>query len=213
MNDKFKNLTEEKQNKILEAALNEFTEKGYDKASTDLIAQNSEIAKGSLFYYFKSKKNLYLYIVDYSLDFITEKLLNEMDKIDKGDFYERIMEVGWIKLRLLIEYPLHSKIVLDAFLNMPISLKENLDKLYIKNYTSSMGILQKYILDYMDESLLKPDVKKEDAIFVTMSLFESLSKRYNEIYKNRVEDLLDHKEEFLEDFKKYVDILKYGIYK
>ncbi|SHJ39127.1 transcriptional regulator, TetR family [Clostridium cavendishii DSM 21758] len=213
MNDKFKNLTEEKQNKIIKAALDEFSEKGYDKSSTDIIAQNSEIAKGSLFYYFKSKKNLYLYIVEYCLDLITEKLINDMNKINKGDFYERIMEVGWTKQRLLIEYPLHSKIILDAFLNMPIELKENLDNLYIKNYTSNMQILQKYILDYMDLELLKPTVKKEDAIFITMSLFEAFSKKYTEMYKNRVEDLLNNKEQFFKEFDKYVDIIKYGIYK
>ncbi|MTI56255.1 MAG: TetR/AcrR family transcriptional regulator [Geosporobacter ferrireducens] len=41
----------------------EFVEKGYDKASTDRIIQRAEISKSLLFYYFKNKKGLFLYLV------------------------------------------------------------------------------------------------------------------------------------------------------
>lgn len=213
MRDKFNNLTKEKQENIIQAAINEFGEKGYTKASTDTIANNAGIAKGSLFYYFGNKKNLYLYIVEYSTSFATDKIISEMEKIEQGDFYQRVIEGGLIKQRFFIEYPLHSKVIMDAFMNMPPELKEALEKLYIKYYTLSMKIVEDYIVSYLDTTLLKSTVTKEDAIFLTLSIFEALSKKYTQMYQNRVEELMDNTEELFKEYNKYVDIIKYGIYK
>ena len=53
--EKFNSLDEEKRQKILDAALMEFAEHGYEKASTNRIVKEAGIGKGMLFYYFKSK--------------------------------------------------------------------------------------------------------------------------------------------------------------
>ena len=52
MNDKFYLLEEEKQLKIINAAMEVFGKNEYKKASTDLIAAKAGISKGLLFYYF-----------------------------------------------------------------------------------------------------------------------------------------------------------------
>lgn len=49
MNDRFKELPEEKQMAILNAAMEVFAKYDYKKASTDLIAAKAGVSKGLLF--------------------------------------------------------------------------------------------------------------------------------------------------------------------
>ena len=43
---------------IIDAAINEFLEKGYEKASMESIAKRSELSKGGLYHHFKSKTDI-----------------------------------------------------------------------------------------------------------------------------------------------------------
>ncbi len=45
-------------NSVLEAAINEFIEKGYENASMDAIAARAGLTKGGLYYHFKSKDDV-----------------------------------------------------------------------------------------------------------------------------------------------------------
>lgn len=53
----------EKQAKILEAAIEIFSEKGYSATSTSEIAQRAGVAEGTIFRHYKTKKDLLLSIV------------------------------------------------------------------------------------------------------------------------------------------------------
>lgn len=53
---KFLNLNPEKQDRILNAALKEFAQKGYQNASTNEIVKEAGISKGLLFHYFNNKR-------------------------------------------------------------------------------------------------------------------------------------------------------------
>ena len=72
MNFQFDRLNPEKKERIINAALKEFAQNGYEKASTNEIIKEAEIAKGSLFNYFNSKKELYLFLLDYVTKIIEE---------------------------------------------------------------------------------------------------------------------------------------------
>ncbi|MBP9042811.1 MAG: helix-turn-helix transcriptional regulator, partial [Spirochaetes bacterium] len=51
------------EDKILNGALDEFAELGFDGARVDRIAARSGLNKAMIYYYFKSKENLYETIV------------------------------------------------------------------------------------------------------------------------------------------------------
>lgn len=55
-------------NGILKSALKEFSKLGYNNASTNKIAKLAGVSKGSLFNYFRSKKNLFEEVLNYSID-------------------------------------------------------------------------------------------------------------------------------------------------
>jgi AcrR family transcriptional regulator len=60
----FFNLSEEKRQKILDCAMDEFAQNDYDNASISKIVSNAGIAKGSLYQYFTDKGDLHRYLIE-----------------------------------------------------------------------------------------------------------------------------------------------------
>ena len=69
---RFYNLTDEKQKKILESAVSEFTQRGFDGASLNQIISTAGLSKGSFYYYFENKIDLLVGVLEafFSPDFI-----------------------------------------------------------------------------------------------------------------------------------------------
>ncbi|AQQ51843.1 TetR/AcrR family transcriptional regulator [Planococcus lenghuensis] len=101
--DKFESLEPDKQQRILAAALAEFAENGFAQASTNRIVKAAEVGKGILFYYFQSKKGLYEYLVNYSLDVMLEHYLKRIDETEP-DFIERLRQAAQAKMETYIKY-------------------------------------------------------------------------------------------------------------
>ena len=83
----FFKLDEEKRERIVRAAIDEFHKCGFDKANVGIIAQNADIAKGSIYWYFENKKEVFLYSVHWTLEFFMKKIdintpLKDMDIFD-----------------------------------------------------------------------------------------------------------------------------------
>lgn len=62
MDERFFNLPEEKQQRIINAAFMVFAENCYKKAPMSEIAEAGNISKALLFHYFHNKKDLYISI-------------------------------------------------------------------------------------------------------------------------------------------------------
>ena len=60
----FFNLNEQKRKLIEQAALDEFSEYGYDASNMNRIVSGASIAKGSFYQYFEDKKDLYFHLID-----------------------------------------------------------------------------------------------------------------------------------------------------
>lgn len=103
MNFQFDRLNPEKKERIINAALKEFAQNGYEKASTNEIIKEAEIAKGSLFNYFNSKKELYLFLLDYVTKII-EEIYSKVDW-NETDLFERIRQTGFVKFEIYKKYP------------------------------------------------------------------------------------------------------------
>ncbi len=90
----------------MKAALREFTANGYENASTNQIVEEAGIAKGSLFYYFETKQELYRYLIEYSLDFVTEEFLNKLEQRErKVDLIENLRRMSRLKLQAYSKNP------------------------------------------------------------------------------------------------------------
>ena len=101
---KFFALSYEKQVVIINAAMQEFVRGGYDKASVNMIVENASISKGSLFFYFESKKKLYLFLFEYCEYLIIENARKSMHFVE-GDFIARMQLTMHQNLTLLVTHP------------------------------------------------------------------------------------------------------------
>lgn len=101
---KFYSLPPEKRERIINAAIGEFARVGYEKASTNAMVKEAEISKGSLFNYFNSKKELYLFLLEYIEAEVINKIYDEID-YQQRDLFERLREIGLIKFRIMNKYP------------------------------------------------------------------------------------------------------------
>jgi AcrR family transcriptional regulator len=59
----FLNLPEEKREKIISAAVDEFADYGFESASINRIVANSGIAKGSFYQYFENKMDVFMHLL------------------------------------------------------------------------------------------------------------------------------------------------------
>ena len=100
----FSSLPPEKQEQITRAGLEVFSKNEYIKASTDDIAAKSGISKGLLFYYFKNKCSLYLYLADYVREAITRQLSPE-SLAPVTDFFEMLEVAVERKRKILEKFP------------------------------------------------------------------------------------------------------------
>lgn len=57
---------------IFQAAIDIFSERGFDKATMDDIAARANVAKGTIYYHFKSKEELFLFLVEEGVDLLQE---------------------------------------------------------------------------------------------------------------------------------------------
>lgn len=90
-NDAFHKISKEKQNIILEAALSEFAQFGFSEANINKIAERASVSVGSIYKYFNDKKNLYLTIINYTVDTLNEILNQIID--DNQDLFVTIEKI------------------------------------------------------------------------------------------------------------------------
>lgn len=104
MNAKFFDLNQEKQDRIINAALKVFALNGYQHASTDDIVKEAHISKGLLFHYFDSKIGVYSFLYDYCTKLLSLELSSAIDPSETSYFeIRRQMEAA--KLQALKSYP------------------------------------------------------------------------------------------------------------
>lgn len=91
----------EKKQELIEAAIDEFGEKGYEKASLNNILRAAGISKGTFYYHFENKEELYLYLISI---FIEKKKSFFADYVKPEDLNKNIFELLKIMSRAGLEF-------------------------------------------------------------------------------------------------------------
>ena len=205
---KFEKLSEEKRIKIITAALEEFSTYGYENASTNRIVEKAEISKGALFHYFKSKKGLYLYLIDYIIPIIYDEFYKYAD-MDIADFFERIKNWQVAKLNLMNKLALETSFLIKVFTNIPKDVKDEVLLRYAKYTQEGFNML----FENIDYSVFKDDIDKNKAIETIIWTLESYGNKYMKENVDSQGNVIMNKDKLLEDIETYLKILKYGITK
>ncbi len=104
MNDKFFDLGQAKQERIINAALKIFSMSGYRYASTDDIVREAGISKGLLFHYFESKIGLYTFLFEYSARFMLLEHSREVST-SQTDLFALVRQMQRARMQVMKRYP------------------------------------------------------------------------------------------------------------
>jgi AcrR family transcriptional regulator len=96
--DTWWNLSPQKRDRVLQAALREFGQKGFSAGSLNTVAREAGIAKGSLFQYFEDKLDLYATICEQVGDQAKQATLAGIDLEADQPFFDIIRELvrNWL---------------------------------------------------------------------------------------------------------------------
>jgi AcrR family transcriptional regulator len=209
MYENFERIPSEQQQHILEACMEEFARNGYEQASTNAIVQRAGIPKGTLFYFFGSKKYLYLYLLDYAVGRYIEQL-NRTNEDLPSDLFERLLARGRLRMQFAVGEQLLYKFFFNAFLHTPDEIRGEMAVRYGEYAASSRQLLYAGL----DLSKFRDDTDIEKAIDLTNLVLEGVFSRYaNQLSQGTPEQALAFVEMLTVQVQEYFRLLKRGLYR
>jgi len=209
MTTTFHNVEPDKQQRIIEVAMKHFAEAGYKDASTNKMVKEAGIGKGMLFYYFKTKYDLYIYLVHYGLDVMEQEFFNQVD-LSEGDFIERMYQIAKQKMHVFKHHP-HLMTFLQTVL---LYSKENqpLPPELIARYETLVKEGMQKVYQNIDVSYFKEQMDAEKAMRLIEWSIGGYQQTLTEQLKQQVltDALID---QYWDDFYGYLAVLKQAYYK
>lgn len=206
----FLNLTSEEQNRIIDAALDEFAHKDFEAASLNSIIASAGISKGSMYHYFAKKEDLYRYIVDRALEMkelFLKQALAESDKpLAAMSFFENLEFQMLASVDFAVQhYRQHQlSIRLQSMKEGP--LKERL-------MGDLSGAFEDYVKIMVDEAIRAGEIRDDfDRDFVIRILKFTLM-HFIDIYPDSKNLIIDDSEALKGEARKLAAFLKKGLQK
>lgn len=148
---------------IFQSAIKVFSYSGYNKATMDEIALSAGVAKGTLYYHFKSKEEIFNFIMSQGLNLIKEQVKEATDAED--DILLKIKTMVKVQLKLLYNNKDFFKVVISQVWGQEVrhlELRRLLDEY--------LGLLQVYLQEAMEHNI----IKKGDSKFMAYTFFGTL---------------------------------------
>jgi AcrR family transcriptional regulator len=104
--ERFARLTQEKRERILEVAAQEFSENGFQGASINRILERAEMSKGAAYYYFADKADLFTTAVLYASDTLQlSSITVDLAGLSRDTFWPTFTQLHRQPLLLSFERP------------------------------------------------------------------------------------------------------------
>ena len=134
--------------KIFETSMKLFAEKGYDATSIEEITANVGVAKGTLYYHFSSKEEIFEFLIEEGVKLLKNSIEIKTEKLDNS--LDKIKAIVLIEIKVLVKYENFMTIVLsEIWGNGPRSI-----------------LCKKHIFEYiqMIEQIVEDGINKREII-------------------------------------------------
>lgn len=142
---------------IMEIAKEIFFKKGYENTSMNEIAKQAKMAKGTIYLYFSSKKDLFFSLVYEGLEILEKMIKNNIKSGEKG--LDKILNMGRAYIQFYREYPDYYSFVIK-YESEKADLDTN-EPLVLNSYEKSeeiYDILKLLILKGIDDGSIREDI-------------------------------------------------------
>lgn len=160
--------------KIFETSMKLFAEKGYDATSIEEITAEVGVAKGTLYYHFSSKEEIFEFLIVEGVKLLKNSIAIKTEKLDNS--LDKIKAIVLIQIKVLVKYENFMKIVLSQILGS--GSRSNLCKKYVFEYIQMIEEIVQQGIENKEIIEGNPNVIASSVFGFT---FSSL------IYKTRIE--------------------------
>lgn len=204
-NDSYDRISQEKKDRIISVALEEFATKGFSNANTNIIAEKAGISVGSLFKYFENKENFFLTVVNYGVSQL-ETILGSV--VASEESLEVKVETI---LRTILAHTRSNENIVKLYNEMTSEgNSELIRRLSSDMETVSARAYSQVISQAKRDGKVAADVDERIFAFALDNLFMSLQFSYaSEYYKERLkiyvgDDVFDRDEQIITEMMKFI---------
>lgn len=201
----FNKVSPEKQGRILEAAIDEFAEHGYDSANINNIAQKAGVSVGSMYKYFDSKEDLYLTVVHLGVETLKAALEDIVTR--EADLFNRIemilRAIQTFSRRYVNLTRLYNEMTTESRSDLTWTIVSHMEGVTAELYAS-------YIKEAQGNGQIRQDIDPKYFAFFLDNLFVQLQFAYAcDYYKNRMkmfvgEDAFDNDNLMVAQLMKFI---------
>lgn len=192
--------------KILDSCLTVFATHGYERTTTAMLAEASGISRTLIFHHFKSKKDLYLSLVERCFEkgrkTISTNILNE-----KQNFFEAKDVISTSKFNYYKKNPDVYRIITEAFYNTPAEMENEIED----KYGELIELRDKIQEKLFDNVQLRADIDRKEAYKLVKLILEHFENKFVSELGNdsKLNDQI--LERILNERRRFLDMIRFGI--
>lgn len=164
---KKKELTQMRQKQILDAATKIFSKKGFANTDGDEIAKLAKLGKGTIYRYFKTKKELFFSVVDRGIDNLKDLVLEAMAK--EKEPLDKIKKAIETYLRFFEEHPY----LIRIFIHEQSEFQKRIQKRYYQHYYEHINKVEEVFKEAQALGLIKKKIYPRLAIAILTDMLNS----------------------------------------
>ncbi|CAM5793510.1 MULTISPECIES: TetR/AcrR family transcriptional regulator [Brevibacillus] len=142
-----------KKDQIVEAALTAFAQYGYSDTTMDAIADVAAVAKGTLYYHFSTKEELFLYVIEKGVKMLIDSVDSVMQREDLS-MDQRVLCVLDEHLRFFSEHRELCLLLLSFFTG-----DQQRDEMIGKLLSGYFMAMEAYVAELQQEGFVRPDIE------------------------------------------------------
>ena len=196
MNEKFYALSEEKQNAIINAGFKVFARNSYKRSPVNEIAIEAGISKSLLFFYFRNKKELYIFLLKKSEE-LTKRTLMESGVMNGTDIFDIMYRGLLAKASMMKKYPDMGNFSIKAYYEKDPEVVKDIQKI-VAPYTK------------METNMTLPPLDKskfKEGLDLNMMYQDMYLASEGYLWRMQQTDRLDI-DKLVADYKKIIDFWK-----
>ena len=172
--------------KILQAAITEFSASGYDKVTMENICTRHGISKGMMYHYYSGKDDLFLLCVQNMYQMMQQYLEENMAEPEKKDALHALKEFWMLRESFFGEHPPFKNIFENALLRTPPHLFEKIEE--IRGPIEALN--RQFLHRTIGKIELRENLKKEN-VSIYLEAMESVFWKLVEQYRReqRISDV------------------------
>ncbi|HEY66092.1 MAG TPA: TetR/AcrR family transcriptional regulator [Caldilineae bacterium] len=164
------NTTEDRRTQILQAAMACFARQGYHRTTMDDIVHESGLSKGSLYWYFKSKKDLFLAIIDAWISDIN-RTLQELSQMEEMTWTDRLRRAAELIAMDIAKQRDFASLTMEFWAEM--QQDEQVRERLVRIYNETLDVLQRFIAAGIKAGEFRP-IDPRAAAAVLIAAFDGM---------------------------------------